>query len=111
MKHALCCVLLVLFGTTVYATETSSCDPFTVKCRQSGTVLTKYSLSQLSMVGTITHEGEMYAIIKTPDNRVYPVMAGNLVGIEGGKVTQITSQQTVIEGNTTETLWLQQQMG
>jgi Tfp pilus assembly protein PilP len=108
MKYLLRFLLLLLpFIASAHAAETH-CDPFTVKCRQSGPALTKYALSQLEMVGTITQEGEMFAIIKTPDNHVYPGPEGNFVGIEGGRVAQVTSDQTVIEGQTTETLWLQQ---
>jgi type IV pilus assembly protein PilP len=52
--------------------------------------LENYALDSLKMVGTLQQGKMMYAIIKTPDNSLYRVKAGNYMGQNFGIITQIT---------------------
>jgi Tfp pilus assembly protein PilP len=70
-----------------------------------------YPLSQLMMVGTISNGEQVWGIVRAPDNHVYQVTVGNNIGIERGRVLQVTSQQITVERNSPgqmniETLWL-----
>src|SRR5215813_8554959 len=42
--------------------------------------LEAYPLESLNMVGTLTKEKTMYALVRTPDKDVYQVVAGNHLG-------------------------------
>lgn len=52
--------------------------------------LEAYPLESLSMVGTLQQKKSMYAIIKTPDNNLFRVMAGNYLGQNFGRITDIS---------------------
>jgi type IV pilus assembly protein PilP len=51
--------------------------------------LEAYSLETLKMVGTLSRQGVVHAVIKTPDNAIYHVRKGNYVGQNFGLITQI----------------------
>jgi type IV pilus assembly protein PilP len=53
-------------------------------------LLESYPLDKLKMVGTVALKGQRDAIIKTPDNTVYIVKAGNYLGTDFGKVVTIS---------------------
>lgn len=51
--------------------------------------LEAYSLETLKMVGMLSRQGVVHAVIKTPDNTIYHVRKGNYVGQNFGLITQI----------------------
>ncbi|KVW96885.1 pilus assembly protein PilP [Thiobacillus denitrificans] len=51
--------------------------------------LEAYSLETLKMVGMLSRQGVIHAVIKTPDNTIYHVRKGNYVGQNFGIITQI----------------------
>ena len=51
--------------------------------------LEAFSLETLKMVGVLSRQGVIHAVIKTPDNAIYHVRKGNYVGQNFGLVTQI----------------------
>ena len=55
--------------------------------------LEAFSLETLKMVGMVSKQGVVHAVIKTPDNAVYHVRKGNYVGQNFGLVTQITDSE------------------
>jgi len=51
--------------------------------------LEAFSLETLKMVGMVSKQGVVHAVIKTPDNAIYHVKKGNYVGQNFGLITQI----------------------
>lgn len=51
--------------------------------------LQAYLISTLKFVGTITKDKINYAYLVTPDNMVYQVKVGDIIGISNGKVTHV----------------------
>jgi Tfp pilus assembly protein PilP len=52
-----------------------------------GTMLQKYSISDLKLVGLLkSHQGEKKAIVMTPDDEGIIIKKGDLIGKSGGKV-------------------------
>ena len=103
-KAILIFVVFIFYISPVYAVQ---CDPFTISCRNTNEILTKYPLSALSMAGVINKENQIWAIIKAPDQHVYPVSIGGSIGLGGGKVIHITSQQIIVEQQKKSvTIWL-----
>lgn len=51
--------------------------------------LEAYPLENLKMVGTLQNKQDMYALIKTPDNNLFRVRAGNYLGQNFGRITGI----------------------
>jgi type IV pilus assembly protein PilP len=52
--------------------------------------LEAYSLETLKMVGMLSRQGVIHAVIKTPDNAIYHVRTGNYAGQNFGLITQIS---------------------
>lgn len=52
--------------------------------------LEAYPLENLKMVGTLQQKKEIYALVKTPDNNLFRVKAGNYMGQNFGHITGIT---------------------
>ncbi len=55
--------------------------------------LEAFSLETLKMVGMVSKQGAVHAVIKTPDNAIYHVRKGNYVGQNFGLITQITDSE------------------
>ncbi|MDP1924217.1 MAG: pilus assembly protein PilP [Thiobacillus sp.] len=55
--------------------------------------LEAFSLETLKMVGEISKNGVINAVIKTPDNAIYHVKKGNYMGQNFGLITQISDTQ------------------
>ena len=55
--------------------------------------LEAFSLETLKMVGMVSRQGVVHAVIKTPDNAIYHVRKGNYVGQNFGLITQITDSE------------------
>ncbi len=49
-----------------------------------------YSLETLKMVGMLSRQGVIHAVIKTSDNAIYHVKKGNYAGQNFGLITQIS---------------------
>ncbi|NJN47293.1 MAG: pilus assembly protein PilP [Candidatus Competibacteraceae bacterium] len=65
--------------------------------------LEKYALGSLRMVGTFLQGGDLWALVLAPDNIVHRVQTGNHLGMDHGRITNITEQridltQIVAEG-------------
>lgn len=52
--------------------------------------LESFPLENLKMVGTLSQKREVFALIKTPDNNLYRVRAGDFMGQNFGRITDIT---------------------
>ena len=55
--------------------------------------LEAFSLETLKMVGMLSRQGVIHAVIKTPDNAIYHVRKGNYVGQNFGLITQISDSE------------------
>jgi len=58
--------------------------------------LEAYSLETLKMVGMLSRQGVVHAVIKTPDNTIYHVRKGNYVGQNFGLITQIKDGEVTL---------------
>jgi type IV pilus assembly protein PilP len=58
--------------------------------------LEAFSLETLKMVGVLSKNGLIHAVIKTPDNAIYHVKKGNYVGQNFGLITQITDTEVTL---------------
>jgi type IV pilus assembly protein PilP len=58
--------------------------------------LEAYSLETLKMVGTLSQNGVVNVVVKTPDNAIYHVKKGNYVGQNFGLITQITDSEVTL---------------
>jgi type IV pilus assembly protein PilP len=58
--------------------------------------LEAYSLETLKMVGTLSQDGVVNVVIKTPDNAIYHVKKGNYAGQNFGLITQITESEVTL---------------
>ena len=58
--------------------------------------LEAFSLETLKMVGMLSKDGEVNAVIKTPDNAIYHVKKGNYIGQNFGLVTQISDSEVTL---------------
>ena len=66
----------------------------------SNNPLQLYPITMLRFVGVIEQDKIDYGFILTPDNKVYPVKQGDLIGDHYGKVVSITQQKiNVMEEN------------
>ncbi len=52
-----------------------------------------YPLDALKMVGTLKQQGELWALIKTPDGTVQRVKKGNYLGQNHGRITAINDSR------------------
>lgn len=55
--------------------------------------LEQFPLESLAMVGTLTQEGTIWALISTPERILLHVRAGNYLGLNNGRITSITENQ------------------
>ena len=58
--------------------------------------LEAFSLETLKMVGMVSRQGVIHAVIKTPDNAIYHVRKGNYIGQNFGLVTQISDSEVTL---------------
>ncbi len=56
--------------------------------------LESYPLENLKMVGTLQQKKNIYGLVKTPDNNLFRVKAGNYMGQNFGRITAI-SESTI----------------
>ena len=55
--------------------------------------LEAYPLESLNMVGTLSKDKAMYALVRTPDRDVYQVSPGNYLGQNFGVITGVTDSE------------------
>jgi len=58
--------------------------------------LEAYSLETLKMVGMVSRQGVIHAVIKTPENAIYHVRKGNYVGQNFGLIMQIDDSEVTL---------------
>jgi type IV pilus assembly protein PilP len=58
--------------------------------------LEAYSLETLKMVGMVSRQGVIHAVIKTPENAIYHVRKGNYVGQNFGLITRIDDSEVTL---------------
>jgi len=58
--------------------------------------LEAYSLETLQMVGMVSRQGVIHAVIRTPDKAIYHVRKGNYAGQNFGLITQITDSEVTL---------------
>lgn len=73
-------------------------DPFK-KSHQNNQInlLQKYPLEELVMVGAIIKANKIWGIIRTPEGKIYSVIAGNHIGKYSGKIEQIMPEQILVK--------------
>lgn len=59
--------------------------------------LEAYPLENLKMVGTLQKNQTIFAIIKTPDNNLYRVKAGNYIGQNFGVISKVTESDVSLK--------------
>ena len=59
-------------------------------------LLEKYPLDALKMVGTLSKDGEDWAIISAPDSMVYRVREGNYLGQNHGKIILLAEERIAL---------------
>lgn len=59
--------------------------------------LEAYPLENLKMVGTLQQKKMMHALVKSPDNNLFRVRAGNYLGQNFGRVTAITETTIMLK--------------
>ena len=59
--------------------------------------LETYPLENLKMVGTLQQKKIMHALVKSPDNNLFRVRAGNYLGQNFGRVTAITETTIMLK--------------
>jgi type IV pilus assembly protein PilP len=67
-------------------------DPKAPKPRPSQP-LEAYPLESLTMVGTLSKEGVIYALIRVPNREIYQVGVGNYMGQNYGKIISISETE------------------
>ena len=59
--------------------------------------LEAFPLENLKMVGTLSQKRDVFALIKTPDNNLYRVKAGDFMGQNFGRITGITESTVILK--------------
>ncbi len=59
--------------------------------------LEAYPLENLKMVGTLHQTKIMHALVKTPDNNLFRVKAGNYLGQNFGRITAVTETTIMLK--------------
>jgi len=59
--------------------------------------LEAYPIENLKMVGMLQQRKEMHALVKTPDNNLFRVTAGNYMGQNFGRITGITETTIMLK--------------
>lgn len=55
--------------------------------------LEEFPLESLKMVGYLQQKNTSYALLRAPDNRIYRVKPGNYLGLNFGKIKEITGKE------------------
>lgn len=68
----------------------------------SANPLQNFPLNTLKYIGTLFKENQLFAYILTPDNMIYSVKAGDLIGDQNGRINKINPEQLDIVENRLE---------
>ena len=66
--------------------------------------LEAYPLENLRMVGTLQRDKATFGLVKTPDNNLFPVKAGNYVGQNFGLITEISESSIKLKETVQDSL-------
>lgn len=69
--------------------ETADADGLSPDPNRRREELESYSLDSMRMVGTLEQSGTMWALVRTQDQTIYRVKAGNYMGRNHGQITRI----------------------
>ena len=58
--------------------------------------LEAYPLESLNMVGTLSKDNTIYALVRTPERDLYQVRAGNYLGQNYGKITKVGETEVTL---------------
>jgi type IV pilus assembly protein PilP len=59
--------------------------------------LEEFPLESLKMVGYLSKDKVGYAVIRATDNKLYRVRAGNYIGMNFGKITEVNETSVIIK--------------
>ncbi len=97
--YVLGALLILAFSENILAQDISppdntNCRPNAERPREN---LESYKLSDLHYVGIIDHQGKRWAILVTPDQKVYRAGVGNYLGRESGCIKAILKEKLIVE--------------
>lgn len=85
-------------------TTNNSHNPFQANTNNANNSVTtpiqainQYSVNDLQMVGTITTDSQLSALIQSPDGNTCTVTTGDKIGKENAEITSITAEQIILE--------------
>jgi len=67
----------------------------------AGNSIQSFPLRLLKLTGTVTEKNRVVAFIQTPDNMIYQVGQGDIIGDQSGKVVSIEPNRILIMENST----------
>jgi Tfp pilus assembly protein PilP len=82
--------------------ETPDTAPATAKAKAATNPLHAYAVDMLVFIGTVTQDAHTVAFISAPDNRVYQIKVGDLIGNNDSKVLAIEADHVSLEDMYTE---------
>lgn len=84
----------VLLADVEVRRPTSDLQPDLTRRRE---VLEQYPLEALTLVGNITKDRTISALVRVPEGTIYPVRLGNYLGQNFGRIVQITEAKVLIK--------------
>lgn len=85
------------FSTSKNKQDSTSQNELKPDLKRQKEALENYALENLSMVGTLQKGRQIFALVKTPDNKVYRVKNGNYLGHNYGLVTVISEEKITLK--------------
>ncbi len=84
----------VLLADVEVRRPTSDLQPDLTRRRE---ILEQYPLETLTLVGNITKDRAISALVRVPEGTIYPVRLGNYLGQNFGRIVQITEAKVLIK--------------
>lgn len=84
----------VLLADVEVRRPTSDLQPDLTRRRE---ILEQYPLETLTLVGNITKDRSISALVRVPEGTIYPVRLGNYLGQNFGRIVQITEAKVLIK--------------
>jgi type IV pilus assembly protein PilP len=84
----------VLLADVEVRRPTSDLQPDLTRRRE---ILEQYPLETLTLVGNITKDRTISALVRVPEGTIYPVRLGNYLGQNFGRIVQITEAKVLIK--------------
>jgi Tfp pilus assembly protein PilP len=66
------------------------------KINQDAPPLERFSVKEIKLLAIASDKDENYALIRLPNQKTFTIIKGTVIGLEGGKVEEITSEKIVI---------------